>query len=182
MSARLWCILVPWVLLLNGCATGSSPRGSAPAQAAGAEPPASRAAGQQELASLEQEIERDRSALRLGPRLASSPAEVDARPAEAPAPTATSPERALADRGPAPDAAEPAEAAPAKEDRSERESSVDACAALPCRYTRAICTAADRICVLARYLDDQDSRDRCGRARQDCRQARLSTGQKCPGC
>lgn len=51
-----------------------------------------------------------------------------------------------------------------------------------CRLTRAICSAADRICVLARYLAEEDARKRCKRARQDCSEARQATRSTCAGC
>ncbi len=50
---------------------------------------------------------------------------------------------------------------------------------MPCRHTRAICHAAGRICRVAQFLADSDSRHRCERARKDCRQAREATAGRC---
>jgi hypothetical protein len=51
-----------------------------------------------------------------------------------------------------------------------------------CRLTRAICSAADRICSLARYLAEEDAQRRCKRARLDCSEARRATRSICSGC
>jgi hypothetical protein len=53
---------------------------------------------------------------------------------------------------------------------------------LPCRQARAICHAARRICKLADYLAEDDARQRCDQAREDCRQARQATQSRCSAC
>lgn len=160
---------------LAGCA--SSPASQRTSVASG--PPASPGEGRSELVALEHRIARDLVALGLAPRR--DPAEAvqlgeaatradQARPAAAPPPS------------PSP-AEAPADALAAKSESRERASGgEDSCGRDPCRHTRAICDAASRICEIARYLQEADARARCGRALQDCREARRSTQDRCPGC
>jgi hypothetical protein len=62
------------------------------------------------------------------------------------------------------------------------QSDEDSCAP-NCRYTKAICHAADRICGLARYLGEEDALRRCERAQSDCKEARKATrGEDCDDC
>jgi hypothetical protein len=150
-------------LVIAGCAASSQ-------RSASSGPPASPAAAQSELATLERQIDGARASLGLEPR-------ADRAEALKLGEQATRP-----DRPPAP---EPVLAPPARtsaselaSDRAER----DGCGRDPCRYTRAICEAASRICEIARYLQEADARGRCGRALQDCQQARRATRDRCPGC
>jgi hypothetical protein len=138
--------------------------------------PSSPAEGQAQMATLEQQIERDRAALGLPHR--PPPAEPrDQRTVDLPS-------------APKPMAAPPP---PPREDHMLAKARVEASASAgepeptctghgPCRYTRAICAAADRICAIAGFLGDADARQRCGRARQDCQDARQATRDRCPGC
>jgi hypothetical protein len=158
-------------VVLGGCASAGMPAAS---------PPSSPAAGRAEVAQLEQQIAGARAALGLPARTESfrEPAQTAGDEVSAPAPAPSSA---------SPPAAPPAE--PASERRVARATGEvaaakkqDACEVDPCRYARAICQAASRICDLARYLGDQDALDRCGRARQDCAEARRATRGGCPGC
>jgi hypothetical protein len=163
-----WHLL--FALLLSGCAAYQSGAMRAPA---------SPAEGQAQIASLEQQIERDRAALGLPHRPPPPPlAEASDHRNDLPAarPTVTP----AAAPPPAPSPMEPmAKAASASgSDRDEPTCSGRG----PCRYTRAICEAAERICSVAGFLGDTDARQRCGRARQDCQDARQATRDRCPGC
>ncbi len=156
--------------------------------------PSSSAEGQQEIADLEQQIARGRVALGLGAR--ENLGEQDRSPAlrsAASAPRAAAP--------PAPAAPVMAPSAPASEgvmdtsssdsprqesDASEVQSKTsseeqEVCPG-PCRFTRAICQAAGRICRIAEYLGESDAHQRCQRAQQDCAEARSATLNSCPDC
>ena len=176
--ARLLLATGVLAIALAGCA--SSQRASL---ASG--PPASPAQGRSELNQLEQRIERDLAALglasqgqtaeavRLG-ELAARPERLDRQPSAG----------QVTPSAPPPPTAAPADALAAKSEARERASAAaeDSCGRDPCRYTRAICDAASRICEIARYLEEPDARARCGRALQDCQQARKATQDRCPGC
>lgn len=151
--------------LLAGCA---SSRAMAPAPSR--KLPSSPAEGRAELAELEQQIEASRAALGLPPRPAG------ARPPAEPSPAA---EKEAANEAAA--AQDSAARAPSYSTESAGASG-DGCGQGPCRFTRAICEAASRICDIARYLGDQEAQGRCSRAQQDCAEARRSTRQSCPGC
>ena len=158
-------LLLP-ALWLGSCAAGMS----------SSRTPSSPAQGREELAQLEGEIATDRVALGLPPR-------AEEKTATAADQSAHGGAEAFA---PAPSASPPPPAAPAE--RAAVNSAAggaakeDVCTVDPCRYTRAICAAATRICDIARYLGDEDARGRCGRAQQDCSEARRVTRDNCPGC
>jgi hypothetical protein len=166
MRAPSSLLLLPLSVWLGSCAA------SAPSQRAA---PSSPAQGRTELAELEGEIARNRVALGLPAR--TDKTEIAADQTEH-----------LAAAGQAEPSAPPPAAAPAPAERVAQAKSSggsareEACNVDPCRYTKAICDAAARICDIARYLGDGDARSRCGRAQQDCSDARRTTGDRCPGC
>jgi hypothetical protein len=169
---RSACTCLWTALLLTRCA--SSP------MSAKETIPATAADGQREIEELSREIERNRAALGLLPRL-QEPAERRAPEAPSSGGTRLDVPRAPA-LAPAPVAAEARVSATDKKKRDVDEESREGRCKGPCRYTRAICSAADRICALSRFLADDDSRRRCDRARRDCQEARQVTRDSCPGC
>ena len=175
--ALLACGALLAAVFLGACASSQAPGASM-------SPPSSPAEGRQQLEELEGRIARDRVALGLAPR-APRPAADAARQEGADTAAGATHE---AKPAPAPAPAEEPAAAPARvtasKSRGEEEDAMDArCSERgPCRYTRAICSAAERICVIAAYLADDDARRRCARARQDCTEARETTRATCPGC
>jgi len=165
MGAR---VIVPGLLAaaLAACASAGAP--ATAMQAA----PSSPWEGRREISDLERQIEQGRVALGMPARQQ---------------PTRTPPESAGSE-GHALDAAPEAKPAPPPAPSVEAAEPVvrakkdDHCGVGSCRYTRAICAAASRICGIARYLDDEDARSRCARAEQDCQDARKVTRGSCPGC
>lgn len=147
-----------WLALaLAGCAGMAKSAGPA----VKSEPPSSPEAARAEIDDLERLIAGGRRQLGLPGH--------DEGAAQGGADVA--PERVLpAEPAPPPPAA--AAEAPARESTAATaDEAVD-----PCRHTRAICHAARRICQLADYLAEDDARQRCARAQQDCAAARQRTG------
>jgi hypothetical protein len=132
--------------------------------------PASTAEGRAELARLEQQSAAGRAALGLPPR-----------PARAEPPAEASPALKKEAADEAVSEQDSAANAPALSGESGGAAG-ESCSQDPCRYTRAICEAASRICDIARYLGDEEAKGRCSRARQDCAEARRSTRDSCPAC
>ena len=181
------------VAFAGGCAAGGKQ-----APAAAMAPPASPADARRELSLLEQQIRANRVALGLSVPERERPEKsaAGAAPAEEPADHAPA-----APRMPSPPPAPAARLAPDAEEsvgvsgrtpggtggrytggRQPAQSDEDSCAP-NCRYTKAICHAADRICGLARYLREADATRRCERARSDCKEARKATeGENCDDC
>lgn len=157
------------VVVLAGCAASKA---MAPA-AVDAPLPNTPGEAKHELAQLERQIVEGRVALGLPAR---SKAQVledtgsaenagSAGPDEAPRPAQAAP-------------AEPVSESVECAKREERDAPCDD----SCRYTKAICHAAARICRLARFLEEEDARRRCRRAQQDCREAQRTTAGSCSGC
>lgn len=148
-------------LALAGCAAGMA-KSASPAVRSG--PPTSPEAARAELGDLELLIASGRRGLGLPDRT-----EGAAQGAAEATPEGVMP--AEPEPPPAPTAA-PGDSAAARESTAaQTEAATD-----PCRHTRAICHAAQRICELADYLAEDDARQRCARARQDCAAARQLTG------
>jgi hypothetical protein len=157
-------------------------------------PPASRIEGQRELEELTVEIERNRVALGLPerrevgsagemPSEALRPQPADA--ADQAAPSAPMPGQAAPSQAPelesAPETNAKASAMEEPREGYAHQRAAEQCPE-PCRYTKAICHAAGRICDIARYLDEEDARRRCDRARQDCSEAQRATAERCESC
>jgi len=164
---------------LHGCASaGKSAVESMP-------PPSSPREARQQMDQLEQMIRDNRVALGLPAQeevtIATGRATGGAEPA---APRAPGPPPAMAP--PEPASADAAEEAPlARESRAPSSGwrATRRHCAPGCRYTKAICQAAGRICGLARYLGDEDASRRCQRAERDCRDARRATASRdCDDC
>jgi hypothetical protein len=171
---------LPFLFMLAGAA-GCAASGQLPSTQAPV--PADPESARQELVALEQQIEQDRQALGLAPAPESAAPEQGQRPAgasaEARMPRPTQP----------PPAAEPppslqSDAATQEEamEPMELKARQEACSR-PCRLAHAICKAAARICQLADFLGEEDARRRCGRAREDCEEAREAVRDRdCSGC
>jgi hypothetical protein len=155
-------------IVLAGC--GAS-KAMAPA-AVDAPLPNSPGEARHEMAQLERQIVEGRVALGLPAR---SKAQVSddgvAESAGVAGEEAPRPVQAAPPPEPASDSVECAK-------REERDAPCDD----SCRYTKAICHAAARICRLARFLEEEDARRRCRRAQQDCREAQRTTAGSCTGC
>lgn len=168
---------------LHGCASaGRSAVESMP-------PPSSPGEARQQMDQLEQMIHDNRVALGLPAReeveIAAGKASGGAEPA-APRPAIPAPEAPPTMAPPSPASTDAADEPRAMESREPgsgwRRASRRHCAP-GCRYTKAICQAAGRICGLARYLGDDDASRRCQRAERDCRDARRATASRdCDDC
>lgn len=167
----LWALVL---LTLGGCASA----GKAPGSPAALPPPSSPAEARRELVELEASIHHNRLALGLPARAEADQAQGVASPGPSEASQAEPPAAPAAESPP------PAPVAAEKVSRAEATSADEEADCSPgCRYTRAICHAAERICTLARYLGEEDAHRRCRRAQQDCRDARQATRDaSCDDC
>jgi len=173
-------LLLVFPALMGGCASsGKAPLASMP-------PPQTPAEARQQMEQLERMIEDNRVALGLPAR--QEPEQTQARHAAPAAPSAggaEAPRPESADDAVtyAPEPCAPAPAAKASARMEERHYEDRPTCTPGCRYAKAICGAAERICNLARYLGEPDARHRCQRAQQDCRAARRATAaQACDEC
>jgi hypothetical protein len=175
MTSARFIVLLPLLFFVTGCGASAS-KPLLPESAT--REPASDGDARQQVAQLEQLIARHRLALGLTERSEL----VDKEEAVAGEQVERDEDASKPEPQPAPVA--PTCDAPAPRSIAEYSDSEEAPRQCPesCRLTRAICSAADRICILARYLDEEHARKRCRRARLDCSEARQATRSICAGC
>jgi hypothetical protein len=196
MNKRRLPLIAAGAALLAGCGCAGS------MQPASQRPlPSTKGEARMELAELDRQISERRAALGLGPRLALAELAPPGGPQRATKSTAGG-EAPAAPAAPREEAIQPAPAAkpspPAahessdavyatavgsSEEDDEQERRLARCQQnKSCRFTKAICHAAERICRLARFLSESDAQKRCLRAQRDCSDARKATAGTCSDC
>jgi hypothetical protein len=110
------------------------------------------------------------------------PAEPDVGPSERPSRRARRRPAPRARRGDAKSCAAPSSTQPTPRFRSRTRYRGSSLCSKVCRHTAAICRAAEKICVIARRLDEPSGYSACSRGRVRCEQAHRSAEKRCAPC